>query len=135
MNEPISTGTIFVEDGTLTPEPLAFTTARRLPGWSAVTESTSAQLGTDLESAGWTFFFMAGEVHANGFGLDAKSRMDRALAHVIDTVSLEHCNCLEITEVKLRTILGIPYTRLGARARHIQKSRSFQTIFVKSLPV
>ena len=78
---------------------------------------------------------MAGEVHANGFGFNAESRMDRALAHVLNTISLEYCNCLEITDVKLRSILGIPYTRLGARARHIQESPSFQKAFTKSLPV
>jgi hypothetical protein len=116
---------MLIADGTHTPESLVLGIQRYSAGWSSIA-STSAKLGRELESAGWTFFYMAGEIHANGFGFNDQSRIDRAVAHVIDAVQLQNCNCLEITEVRRRSILGLSYTSLIAHARHIQKSRTFQ---------
>lgn len=126
---------MFIEDGTLTPKALHYAGERYSAGWSAITKAAGTELGKDLDSAGWTFFYMAGEVRANGFGFNAKSRVDRALARVIDTVSREHCNCLEITQVSLRSFLGVPYTSLAARSRHIQMSRTFEQISVMPISV
>src|SRR5438552_12558458 len=69
---------------------------------------------------------MAGQIRTRGFGFNDQSRTDRALAHVMDAVKLQNCNCLEITEVRRRSFLGLSYTSLVAHARHIQRSRAFQ---------
>ena len=114
-----------MEDGTQMPESLAVGTEGDLAGWSWITKSTSAQLDRALEKAGWTFFYMAGEIHTSGFGFNDQSRTDRAVAHVIDAVKRERCNCLEITQMRHRSLLGLRYTSVVAHARHIQKSRSF----------
>ena len=126
MTDRIRVGTMLIEDGTHTPESLVAGTERYSAGWSSITKSTSAQLGKELENAGWTFFYMAGEIHTSGFGFNDQSRTDRAMAHVIDAVRREHCNCLEITQMKQRSFLGLRYTSLVAHARHIRMSRNFQ---------
>jgi hypothetical protein len=125
MTDRIRAGTVLVEDGTPTPESLVVATEHYSAGWSSILQSTSAQLGRELESTGWTFFYMAGEIRRSGFGFDEQSRTDRAVAHLIDAVKRQNCNCLEITQIRRRSFLGLPYTSLGAHARHIQRSRSF----------
>jgi hypothetical protein len=72
---------------------------------------------------------MAGGVRVNGFGFNVESRTRRALAKVIGIVNQENCNCLEITEVRQRSFLGTHFTSLAGRARHIQKSRSFEEVW------
>src|SRR5437868_14540219 len=124
MTDRIRVGTMLIEDGTHTPESLGVGTERYSAGWSSIIKSTSAQLGKELESAGWTFFYMAGEIRTSGFGFNDQSRTARAVANVIKAVRRENCNCLEITQMRRRSLLGLPYTSLVAHARHIQSLRS-----------
>ena len=126
MTDGIRVGTLLIKDGTHTPESFAIETEHYSTGWSSILKSTSADFGRKLESAGWTFFYMAGEIHKSGFGFDDQSRTDRAVAHLIAAVIRENCNCLEITQMRRRSFWGLSYTSLVAHARHIQKSRSFQ---------
>ena len=126
MTDGIGVGTLLLKDGALTPQPLQFSNQPCAAGWSAITNATCAQLSEDLNGAGWTFFYMAGEIHANGFGMNAQSRMNRALTHLIGSNGHERCNCLEITQIRQRSFLGLRYISLAARSRHVQKSRSFE---------
>jgi hypothetical protein len=128
MTENIRVGTMLLEDGTPIPKSMVVATESYSAGWSSIFQSSSAQLGKELESAGWTFFYMAGEIGTTGFGFDDRSRTDRAVSHLIDAVKRQHCNCLEITEMRRRSFLGLPYTSLVAHARHIQRSRSFHDL-------
>jgi hypothetical protein len=128
MTDRIRLGTMLIEDGTHTPESLVVGTEHYSAGWSTIVGSTSAQLGKEIENAGWTFFYMAGEIRTSGFGFNGQSRTARAVAHVINAVRRENCNCLEITQIRQRSFLGLRYTSLVAHARHIQKSRRFQEL-------
>jgi hypothetical protein len=125
MTDRIRVGTMLIADGTHTPESLVVDTERYSAGWSSITGSTSVQLGKEIENAGWAFFYMAGEIRTSGFGLSDQSRTARAVAHLINAVRRENCNCLEITQMRRRSVLGLSYTSLVAHARHIQRSRSF----------
>jgi hypothetical protein len=129
MAKSIRVGTMLIADGTRTPELVILGTQSYSTGWSSILDSTSAQLDKGLEDVGWTFFYMAGEIRTRGFGSNDQSRMNRAIAHVIDAVKRDGCNCLEITQViRGRSFLGLPYTNVVAHARHIQKSRSFHDL-------
>jgi DDE domain len=125
MTESIRVGTMLLRDGTKIPKGLAVTTERYSAGWSFITRSTSAQLNTEVESVGWTLFYMAGEIHTRSFGFDDLSRTDRAVAKLISAVRRDSCNCLEITALKRGSFLGLPYTSLIAHSRHIQRGRIF----------
>jgi hypothetical protein len=111
----IAPGTILIEQGTRLPEPLRFEPAPHAGGWGTV-----ANLAEKLESAGWTFFFMAGEIKSSGFG-------DAALRRLIASAKRQKCNCLEIDGVSERSFLGIPYVSMTAHWRHIQKGYTFQS--------
>jgi hypothetical protein len=126
MRQAIRLGTMLIADGTRTPQSVLLATERYSPGWSSIAEFTSAQLDRKLEKAGWTFFYMAGEIRASGYGFDERSGADRAMAHVVHAAKRQKCNCLEITEIRRRSHLGLSYTSLVAHARHIQQSRRFQ---------
>ena len=125
MVDRIRVGTMLVADDTPMPAELVVGTEHYSAGWSSILGSTSAQLGKEIENAGWTFFYMAGEIRKRGFGFSDQSRTDRAAAQVIDAAKRENCNCLEITQMRQRSFLGLCYTSLVAHARHIQRSRSF----------
>lgn len=128
MINTVQIGTMLIEDGTRTPESLAIGTAPCSAGWSFITDCTSVQLGKDIEKLGWTFFFMAGQIYATGFGFTYEARTDRAVRQLIRVVTQAKCNCLEITGIKRGSFLGISYTSLDAHARHIQQSRSFHPL-------
>jgi hypothetical protein len=128
MTDRIGVGTMLLEDGTAVPESLVVETTAYLPSWSSVLGVSSSQLGRQIEAAGWTFFYMAGEINRSGFGLNDQFRTDRALTRVIAAVKDESCNCLEITKLRRGSFLGVPYTSITAHARHIQKSRSFHDL-------
>jgi hypothetical protein len=132
MTDKISVGTMLLEDGTAMPESPVVDTTAYLPRWSSVSGRTSSQLGRQIEAAGWTFFYMAGEISRRKFGFDDQSRTDRALAHVIAIVKEGGCNCLEVTKLRRGSFLGVSYTSVTGHARHIQKSRSFYDL--SSLP-
>jgi hypothetical protein len=125
MKDRIRVGTMLVADDTDMPATVVAGTEHYSAGWSSITGSTSAQLGKEIENAGWTFFYMAGEIRTSGFGFSDQTRTARAVAHVINAVKRENCNCLEITQMRRRSFMGLSYTSLVAHARHIQKSRRF----------
>ncbi len=125
MIDRIRVGTMLVADDTRMPATLVVGREHYSAGWSSIIKFTSAELGRALESAGWTFFYMAGEICTSGFGFNDRSRTARAVARVVNAVRRENCNCLEITQVRKRSFLGLSYTSLVAHARHIQRNRSF----------
>jgi hypothetical protein len=77
---------------------------------------------------------MTSQIRGTGFGFSDQARIDRALGQVIQAMNQEKCNCLEITGTTRKAFLGIQYTRVDARARHIQPSRSFHPLSSGSAP-
>lgn len=95
-------------------------------GWAAVKGNPSTFEKT-VEEAGWTFFFMAGEIKTTGFGFDKKKALRAALRRLIADVKSQHCNSIEITAVVGKSFLRIPYVSVSAHARHLQKGRLFSS--------
>jgi hypothetical protein len=123
----ITTGTILIERGTLLPEPLRLETALHASGWAPVTNKLDRhQLEKKLETAGWSFFYMAGEIRSTAFGFNSQNRADAALQRLIANAKLRKCNCLEIDGVATHSFLGVPYVSVSAHSRHIQKGVAFQ---------
>jgi hypothetical protein len=123
MSDAIQAGTILIEQGTPMPESLGLE-----PGssrWKSVLNLDRKELDGRIEKAGWSFFFMAGEIKISAFGFDQEKAVRRALKGVIANVETHKYNCLEITEVTPKSFLGIPYVNVCAHARHIQKSSAF----------
>lgn len=83
LANPTSLSPSLIEDGTHPPESLVVGTEPYSAGWSSIMGSTSAQLGKEIENAGWTFFYMANETRTSGFGFNDQFRTARAVAHLI----------------------------------------------------
>ncbi len=85
MTTDIRTGMLFIENDTCTPDMVEFAGVPYPEGWQAVTKPSVAELGKALERTGRSFFYVAGGVHANGFGFDLQSRTKRALAKLMES--------------------------------------------------
>ncbi len=90
-------------------------------GWISVGKADRPGLEVSIRQAGWTFFYLAGEIRATVFGLDRHETVGKAVKRLITNVKARDLNCLEITRVATSTFLGVPYATVAGHARHIQK--------------
>jgi hypothetical protein len=93
-------------------------------GWSVVTDGRAA-FEKEVEKAGLTFFFMAGEIKATVFGFDRPKSLRRALSSLISNVRSQDCNAIEITRITDNSFLKVPYVTVYAHPRHLQKGLLF----------
>ena len=89
--------------------------------WSVVRSVNGFSLDRKVREAGWSSFFMAPEVQANAFGSIGAGSLHAALQRIFSKVRADDFNCLEVTGISARNLLGIPYVVLSAHSRHIQK--------------
>jgi hypothetical protein len=122
MAEKINAGTILIKEGTLLPKGLQLESDPYSKGWRLVKSPGSPGIDRKLCEAGWTFFYMAGEVDAMAFGSESDKTTHRAVKKAIAKIKLEKFNCLEISQVAARHFLGLPYVTVAAHPRHIQES-------------
>ena len=125
MTDTIKTGTILVERNASMPKSLLLEGQSYSGGWRSVSNLDLNGLDAAIHKAGWTFFFMAGEIKITAFGFDKERAVRRAVKRVITNVEAHKCNCVEITDVSAKSFLGMPYVNVSAHSRHIQESSAF----------
>ena len=122
----ITTGTLLIEKGTPIPQFFQIGTESYPNAWMPVTTNRNVhEFEKELATAGWTFFYMAGEIRTIAFGFDKKKMIDKALRRLMANVSLQRCNCLEINKVATHSFLGLPYVSVSAHVPHIQEGSVF----------
>ena len=124
MTDTITAGSILVEEGTHLPKSLLLQSESISNGWAAVKDARST-FEKAIQEAGWTFFFMAGEIKATVFGFDRQKALRAALKRLIADVKSQHCNSIEITRVIGKSFLKVPYVSLSGHPRHLQKGVFF----------
>jgi hypothetical protein len=122
MREAIGSGTILIKEGTLLPEALRLETESFVNGWTLVKNLDGYGLDRRIREAGWTYFCLAGEISAIGFGFGGQETERRAVRRLLANAQSEDFNSLEITRMVSRYFLGVPYTTVYAHSRHLQKS-------------
>jgi len=122
MAHTIETGTILFKDCTLLPEALRFDSEPCAPGWRSVKNLDGYGLGRKIHEAGWTFFWLAGEIGGTVFGFDGQKTVRRAVKRILTKLKSEKFNSLEITRVASKRFLGVPYLSVSAHSRHIQEN-------------
>lgn len=134
--DEIAAGSILVEGGTHLPDSLLLQGQPDSNGWAPLNGGRSA-FEKEVRQTGWTFFFMAGEIEATVFGFDKQKTLRAALKRLIANVKSQHCNSIEITHAASKSFLKVPYLRVSAHARHLQKGMVFSsperpgTLFLK----
>src|SRR5947207_4918726 len=124
MTDTITAGSILVEEGTHLPKSLLLQSESSSKGWAAV-KDVRATFEKAIQQAGWTFFFMAGEIKTTVFGFDRQKALRTALKRLTTNVKAQHCNSIEITQVLGKSLLSVPYVSVSAHPRHLQKGVSF----------
>jgi hypothetical protein len=124
MTDAIAAGSIWIEDGTHLPNSQPLERESPSSGWAAIGSSRCA-FEKEVRDAGWTFFFMAGEIQATVFGFDRRKTLRAALKRLIANVKSQNCNSIEITQVTGKSFLKLPYVRVSAHPRHLQKGLVF----------
>ena len=124
MADTITAGSILVEEGTHLPGSLLLPKESNSNGWTTVKDSRSIFEKT-IREAGWTFFFMAGEIKTSVFGFDRPKALRSALKRLLTNVRSQHCNSIEITQVIGKSFWGLPYVSVTAHPRHLQESMLF----------
>jgi hypothetical protein len=119
-------GTILVEAGTSLPGAVLLQPSALSGTWKSVVDLDRAGLAAEVSKAGWTFFYMAGELTARAFGSSEDHRVRTAIGRVIEGVQAQKCNTVEITHLAHKSFLGIPYVSITAHARHLQDGVQFR---------
>jgi hypothetical protein len=120
----IAPGRLLVQHGVNLPKSLLLRSEPAANGWNAVEDSRST-FETTVLAAGWTFFYMAGEIKTTVFGFDRQKALRTATKRLLARVQSQFCNCIEITAVKSNSFLRVPYVSVSAHSRHLQKGRTF----------
>ena len=124
MTNPITAGSILVGESAHLPNAL-LQSETDANGWAQIKDSRPT-FEKAIREAGYTFFFMAGEIEATVFGFDKPKALRTALTRLITDVQSQHCNSIEISQVADKSLLGLPYVRVTAHVRHLQKGTLFQ---------
>jgi hypothetical protein len=124
MTGAITAGSILIEEGTHLPNSLLLQSESCSNGWASVKNARST-LEKEIQEAGWTFFFMAGEIRSTVFGFDKQKTLRAALKRLIANVKSHNCNSIEITQVTGDSFLKVPYVSVSAHPRHLQKGLVF----------
>jgi len=122
MPDTIKTGTILIKDGTFLPDALRFESEPCATGWRLIKNLDGYGLGRKVPEAGWTFFWLAGEIKATIFGFDVQKTVRRAVKRILANLKPGKFNSLEITDVARKRFLGVRYVTVSAQSRHIQEN-------------
>ena len=121
----LQVGSIVIQEGVLLPQGMQLDSDRYTIGWRAVRTINSFGVDHKIRGAGWNLFAIAGEMKTTVLG-SGSHRVRRALIRVLANVRSLRFNSAEVTAIGSGRFLGIPYTTIAMRARHIQQGAILQ---------
>src|SRR5271167_1022152 len=127
MPNQIQAGTMMVHQSAIL-QPLKVESEPYFQNWRSLGVLESAGLDRKVRAAGWSLFFMAGELRAVVPAWGGQSTLRAGVKRLLAQTRLQHFNCLEITHILKRRFLGIPYVSIAAHSRHIQDGCQIQSI-------
>ena len=119
-------GVMLVQEGLLVPNAVKMETDAYSQGWRSVRDLDSSSLGRALAAGGWHLFFIAGHLRSIAFGRGGNKSLRRAIAHITSQVRKLNFNCLELSDIRKKNFLGIPYVLVLAHSYHIQQGLQLQ---------
>jgi hypothetical protein len=122
MANTIKSGSILIAEGIFLPESLLFESEYCAQGWILVKNLDSDEMRQVVSKAGWSFLYLVGEIKTRIFGSDEEKARRKAIGQVLAKTRSKKFNCLEITRIAAKRLLGLSYVSVQARPRHIQES-------------
>lgn len=127
MPDQIQTGTMMVyQSANLQSFALEGTPYFR--NWRSLGTAESSGLDCKVRGEGWSLFFMAGEIRALVPAWGGHETIRRGMTRLLAQTHLQHFNCLEVTGIRRKYFLGIPYLTISANPRHIQRGSQIESI-------
>jgi hypothetical protein len=117
----VKNGTLIIVEGTPLPGFGKITSEPFSKGWRIVTNLSGQGLDRHFSQIGWTVFQKAALVQANILCLGKSQPFLKAFRKILRNIGAKKFNCLEVTSVVEKTIMGVTYVHMSARARNIQK--------------
>ena len=125
VTDAIREGSILIADGVGLPDSMLLRLEPYSGGWSAVTDDRKA-FEKEVESAGWTFFYMAGEIKVTVFDFHRPKALRAAWIRLVANIRSQGCNCIQITRIAGKSFMKVPYVSIYAHPRHLQQGRVFK---------
>lgn len=122
MQEILTAGTVILKDDVHLPEGVKVQTEPYARGWKVLKNMDAYGLDYAIRAAGWNFFSLAQAMKVSAIGLKRSIRIERGIKKLAALMRAGEFNALEITEVRPKSFLGVPYVNISARSRHIQQS-------------
>jgi hypothetical protein len=119
-------GTIMMRDGVLLPDSAQIESRKYSNAWRTLTGIDSFDFDQKLSAAGLHLFFLAGKLEVLELGRGA-SAVRRGLRRILARVRKLDLNCMQVTEIKPKRILGLPCVAIRANSLHIQAGRMLQS--------
>ena len=86
-----------------------------------ITNLRGQGLDRHFNHMGWTVFEKATPLTVNRLGFGKSQTVLKAFRKILRDSGYRKFNCLEITRAITKTLLGVSYVQMSARARSIQK--------------
>ena len=115
-------GTVIIRQDLLLPLGTKLPAEAYCRNWNSIKPADARGIENLLQLAGWCFFFMAGEVTALAFGAGSPGSVRRAVLRIVGKVQHTSFNAVEVTAIRARRFIGVPYIRVSAHSRHMQQS-------------
>lgn len=122
MKDQITAGAILIEEGAPMPDSVSLDSETHWSGWRLLRSTDRRELEQEIRGAGWTFFFLAGEIKSSVFGFSERRAIRTAMKRLLSSVKSRYLNCLEVRRVVRRSFLGVHFVSIFAHPRHIQRS-------------
>jgi hypothetical protein len=117
-----------MQTGTVIPESVHVQTETFCSDWYTITSLSGDDLDRQLRSDRWNFVFMAGACQAASWGSWSGTAIRCAAIRVLKKSKATKLNAFEITGIRARRFLGVPYVVVSGHSRHVQKSTVLQGI-------
>ena len=127
MTNQIQSGTMMVYQSPDV-QSLAVETEPYFGNWRSLGMVDSLALDHTVRAKGLSLFFMAGEITAVVPAWGGPYTLRRGVKRLLAQTRLQHLNCLEVTDIRRKYFLGIPYLSISANPRHIQEGSQIQSI-------
>ena len=96
--------------------------------WRSLGIVESSGLDRRVRDKGWCLFFMAGDIRAVVPAWGGHNTLRRGVKRLLARTLLQQFNCLEVTDIRRKYFLGIPYLSISANSRHLQEGSQIQSI-------